>query len=163
MRLRCFAAQFQPAPKRFPIPTWPAGSPTWSLLPRSPRRATSARFGPATTAAASTKPTAASMQTGALTAMAAESSAWKEPTHHKRSEYTFPLPPPAGWSGGTLDTHWTYTGPIDPLNPVFLGRRAYPKLESQVQNLPQRGAKGAKVMGIQPSLALQPPGRRSGE
>jgi hypothetical protein len=33
--------------------------------------------------------------------------------HHKHSEYNPPLPPPSGWSGGTLDISWTYPGTID--------------------------------------------------
>src|ERR1035437_9740546 len=39
---------------------------------------------------------------------------------HKRSEYNPPLPPPSGWSGGTLLPPWTYPGTIDPMpNPIL--------------------------------------------
>jgi len=34
---------------------------------------------------------------------------------NKLSEYNLPLPPRSGWSGGTLDIPWTYSGTIDPL------------------------------------------------
>jgi hypothetical protein len=40
--------------------------------------------------------------------------------NHKRSKYSSPLPPPSGWSGGTLDIPWTYPGTIDhPQCPIF--------------------------------------------
>jgi hypothetical protein len=35
--------------------------------------------------------------------------------HHKHPEYNSPLPPPSGWSGGTLVPPWAYPGTIDPL------------------------------------------------
>ena len=39
---------------------------------------------------------------------------------HKHSQYSPPLPPPSGWSGGTLDNPWTYPGTIDHLpSPLF--------------------------------------------
>jgi hypothetical protein len=34
---------------------------------------------------------------------------------HKHPKYNAPLPPPPGWSGGTLVPPWTYPGTIDPL------------------------------------------------
>ena len=34
---------------------------------------------------------------------------------HKHPEYNVPLPPPSGWSGGTLVPPWTYPGTIDRL------------------------------------------------
>jgi hypothetical protein len=40
--------------------------------------------------------------------------------NHKHPESNSPLPPPSGWSGGTLDKPWTYPGTIEPLeDPVF--------------------------------------------
>jgi hypothetical protein len=40
--------------------------------------------------------------------------------NHKPSESNSSLPPPSGWSGGTLDKHWTHSGTIEPLAaPVF--------------------------------------------
>ena len=40
--------------------------------------------------------------------------------HHKNTEYNSPLPPPPGWSGGTLVPPWTYPGTIaPPQNPIF--------------------------------------------
>ena len=41
-------------------------------------------------------------------------------SNHKHPESNSPLPPPPGWSGGTLDKPWTYPGTIEPLaDPVF--------------------------------------------
>ena len=39
----------------------------------------------------------------------------KHGNHDKHCEYNPPLPPPPGWSGGTLVPPWTYPGTIDPL------------------------------------------------
>ena len=35
--------------------------------------------------------------------------------HHKHPKYNSSLPPPSGWSGGTLVPPWTYPGTIDHL------------------------------------------------
>src|ERR1035437_1812649 len=35
--------------------------------------------------------------------------------HHKHPKYNSPLPPPSGWTGGTLVPPWTYPGTIGPL------------------------------------------------
>src|ERR1035437_7355389 len=45
---------------------------------------------------------------------------WMFGVHHKHPEYNVPLPPPPGWSGGTLVPPWTYPGTIAPLpNPIL--------------------------------------------
>jgi hypothetical protein len=45
---------------------------------------------------------------------------WMFGVHHKHPKYNVPLPPPSGWSGGTLVPPWTYPGTIDPLpNPII--------------------------------------------
>ena len=40
---------------------------------------------------------------------------WMFRVPHKHPKYNLPLPPPSGWSGGTLVPPWTYPGTIDPL------------------------------------------------
>jgi len=40
--------------------------------------------------------------------------------HHKHSEYTPPIPPPSGWSGGTLVPPWTCPIPTEhPQSPLL--------------------------------------------
>jgi hypothetical protein len=40
--------------------------------------------------------------------------------HHQHSEYNSPIPPPSGWSGGTLVSPWTYPIPVaHPQSPLF--------------------------------------------
>ena len=40
--------------------------------------------------------------------------------NHKHPESNSPLPPPSGWSGGTLDKPWTHPGTIEPISdPIF--------------------------------------------
>jgi hypothetical protein len=56
---------------------------------------------------------------------------WMFGIHHKHPEYNVPLPPPSGWSGGTLVPPWTYPGTIDPpLTPLFDQARLFKSVSS---------------------------------
>ena len=60
---------------------------------------------------------------------------------HKPSEYNSPPPPPSGWSGGTLDIHWTCPGTTEPFKPLLLTSQAYPDLSPAAP--PRRNDSGA--------------------
>src|ERR1035441_1127419 len=51
--------------------------------------------------------------------------------HHKPSECNSPAAPPSGWSGGTLDKPWTYSGTIEPIPDPFFDQARLSKSVSR--------------------------------
>src|ERR1035437_8103085 len=84
---------------------------------------------------------------------------WMFGIHHKHPKYNSSLPPPSGWSGGTLVPPWTYPGTIDPLPDLLFNQaRLFTSVSSGLSVAqPYLGLDvGCSVLDVRfPSLAVR--------